>query len=254
METLKVNNITLAFERRGRGKPLVLVHGYPLDHSIWHEAASLLENDFSLILPDLRGFGESTTVNTPYTLADIARDLAALLDLLKIEKAAFAGHSMGGYIALAFAKLFPERINGLALVASQALADTPERKEGRYKTAKDVEENGVGAVAAAMTDKLSPLPRVREILRPLIEKQNVAGIAGALRAMAEREDTTPLLSGFNFPLVLVHGDADELVPVERAREIKSAVSSAHLLELPGAGHMPMMEVPQQTAEALRLLK
>ena len=246
--------IDLAYDRRGSGTPLVLIHGYPLDHSIWDEVAGLLENDFDLIIPDVRGFGESTTVDESYTMTDLAGDMAAILDSLGLEKAAFAGHSMGGYVALAFAKAFPDRISGLSLLASQTAGDAPDRKEGRYKTAAEVAEKGVQLVADAMTDKLSPNQHVRDIIRPLMGKQSVAGVTGTLKAMAEREDLSSFLASFTHPLVLVHGTADELIPPDRAREIKALVPSAHLVELAGAGHMPMMEQPQQTAEALKLLK
>jgi 3-oxoadipate enol-lactonase len=254
MNMITFNGVKLAFDRCGKGTPLVLIHGYPLDHSVWDEIIPLLENDFDLILPDVRGFGESAAVETPYSMADIAADLAAILDSLGIQKAAFAGHSMGGYVALAFAKAFPDRISGLSLVASQAMGDTPERKDGRYKTAADVHEKGVQIVAAAMTDKLSPNQRVRDFVRPLIGRQSVSGVAGALKAMAEREDLTSFLASFKLPLVLIHGDADELIPIDRAREIKALVPAAHLVELPGTGHMPMMEQPERTAEALQQLK
>ena len=254
MKKIKLNGIELAYERRGKGMPLVLIHGYPLDHSIWNETISQLENDFDLILPDVRGFGESSTVDAPYTLSDIANDLAALLDSLGVERTTLAGHSMGGYIALAFAKAFPERVTGLALVSSQTASDTPERKEGRYKTAADVSQKGVQIVADGMTDKLTPNQSVRDVIRPLIAKQSVAGVTGALKAMAEREDLTSFLASFGQPLVLIHGDADELIPVERAREIKSLIPSAHLVELRGGGHMPMMEMPVETTTALKKLK
>ena len=254
MKKIKLNGLELTYERRGKGMPLMLIHGYPLDHSIWNETISQLENDFDLILPDVRGFGESSTVDAPYTLSDIANDLAALLDSLGVERTTLAGHSMGGYIALAFAKAFPERVTGLALVSSQTASDTPERKEGRYKTAADVSQKGVQIVADGMTDKLTPNQNVRDVIRPLIAKQSVAGVTGALKAMAEREDLTSFLASFGQPLVLIHGDADELIPVERAREIKSLVPSAHLVELRGGGHMPMMEMPVETATALKKIK
>lgn len=254
MERVEVNGIEVAYERRGKGNPLVLIHGYPLDHSIWNETAKTLENDFDLVMPDLRGFGKSKTVSTSYGMGEIADDLVQLLEGLGIEKAAFAGHSMGGYVALAFARKYPSRVTGLALVSSQTAADTPERREGRYKTAVDVEEKGVGIVADAMTDKLSPSQNVRDFIRPLINGQSRGGVAGALRAMAGREDSTDLIPNFKFPVVLIHGDADELIPVDRAREVKVAFPWVHLKELSGAGHMPMMEMPGKTAEALGLLK
>src|SRR3990170_4714619 len=129
MEKIKVNDVELAYTRRGKGTPLVLLHGYPLDHHLWEEVAPLLEDTFDLILPDLRGFGESTTVGSPYTMDDYASDVAGLLNQLGIQKAAIAGHSMGGYVALAFARLYPERISGLGLVSSQVPADPPRSEE-----------------------------------------------------------------------------------------------------------------------------
>ena len=252
MDTVAVNGINLAYTRLGKGTPLVLVHGFPLDSSSWNELIPYLKDHFDLILPDLRGFGKSTTVEAPYTLSDIADDLAGLLDDLGVEKTALAGHSMGGYISLAFAKKYPQRVSGLGLIASQAAADAPEGKERRYKTAADVAEKGVGVVVEAMSPKLSADVRVQEFVRGVIERQSKQAVIGALKAMAEREDAMPILSSFNFPLVLIHGDADQLIPIERAKEIKSANPSATLLELKGAGHMPMMEFARQTADGLMI--
>ena len=252
MDTVAVNGINLAYTRLGKGTPLVLVHGFPLDSSSWNELIPYLKDHFDLILPDLRGFGKSTTVEAPYTLSDIADDLAGLLDDLGVEKTALAGHSMGGYISLAFAKKYPQRVSGLGLIASQAAADAPEGKERRYKTASDVAEKGVGVVVDAMTPKLSADVRVQEFVRGVIERQSRQAVIGALKAMAVREDTMPILSSFNFPLVLIHGDADQLIPFERAKEIKSANPSTRLLELKGAGHMPMMEFARQTADGLMI--
>jgi len=251
MKFVSVHGIDLAYTRRGTGTPLVLIHGFPLDHTSWDKVASLLESEFEIITPDLRGFGQSTTLETPYTVSDMADDLAGLLDSLEIEKTVIAGHSMGGYVALAFAKKYPQRVSGLGLISSQAVADAPDRKEGRYKTAAEVAEKGTVVVADAMTPKLSADVKVQSIVRAVIEKQGKSGVIGALQAMAEREDSMSLLSLFTFPLLLVHGDADLLIPIERAREIKAALPSAKLVELPGAGHTPMMEFPEATADGLR---
>ncbi|MBL8102352.1 MAG: alpha/beta hydrolase [Anaerolineales bacterium] len=254
MKNPSENNINLSYERHGTGTPLVLIHGFPLDLSIWDSIAPLLESDFDLIIPDLRGFGESSTVDTPYTMLDVANDIAGLLDFLGVEKAFFAGHSMGGYVALAFAKEYPDRVNGLALVSSQVRADAPEQKAGRYKTAKDVLEKGVDVVAESMTPKLSANEKVQEFANLLMKAQSKAGVIGALKAMAEREDFTSVLPEFNFPVLLIHGDADALIPIDRAKEIKSVLPAARLIKLKKAGHMPMMEFPKETAEALKKLK
>ncbi|MFN8412504.1 MAG: alpha/beta hydrolase [Anaerolineales bacterium] len=254
MKKVSVNGLSIAYERSGKGVPLVLIHGYPLDHSIWRETSQLLENDFDVILPDMRGFGESSSLNQAYSVSDMADDLAGLLDAIHVEKIALAGHSMGGYVALTFAKKYPERVSGLALVSSQAAADSEERKQGRYKTAEDVALNGVLPVADAMAGKLSSDKQIQDYSHELIKKQSKEGVIGALKAMAEREDMLAFLVASQLNLVLVHGDADALIPLDRAKEIKQARSSSTLIELPGLGHMPMMEAPEKVAQALKLLK
>jgi pimeloyl-ACP methyl ester carboxylesterase len=248
-----VNGLEIAYERRGQGPPLLLLHGYPLDHSIWHEVAGLLGSSFDVVLPDLRGFGQSSAPEQEYGMADMAADIAGLLDHLGMQRAALAGHSMGGYVALAFVRANPERISGLGLVSSQAVADTPEGRERRYDTARRVAEQGVDFVAESMPDKLSPDPRVQSLCAELIREQRPAGIIGALKAMAGREDSTPSLPSLNVPVSVLHGNADALIPMERAREIKAAVPHAHLSLFPQGGHMLMLESPQATADALKLL-
>lgn len=253
MKKIQVNGIELAYTRQGKGKPLVLLHGYPLDHHLWDEVVPLLVDTFDVIVPDLRGFGDSITIDTPYTMDNFASDIAGLLDQLNIKKVAIAGHSMGGYVALAFARLYPERVSGFGLIGSQVLADPPDRKEARYKSAADVEENGIDGVVEAMAGKFTSDVRLQEFARESMKAQQPAAYIGALKAMAERQDSTPLLASMKYPIVLIHGDADVLIPVDRAREAKAALPHAHLVEVPGAGHMPMMENKEMTAEALKHL-
>jgi 3-oxoadipate enol-lactonase len=253
MEKLNINGIKLAYIRQGKGTPLVLLHGYPLDHHLWDDVVPLLKDSFDLIIPDLRGFGESTTVDTCYSMDDFASDIAGLLDQLDIKKAAIAGHSMGGYVALAFARLYPERVSGLGLVSTQVLADPPDRKEGRYKSAADVAEKGIGNIVEAMTTKLTSVEQLQAFARKSMGRQQPAAYIGALKAMAERQDSTSLLASMKYPVVVIHGDADALIPVERGREVKTMLPQAYLAEIAGAGHMPMMEDSKKTAEALKHL-
>lgn len=253
MEKFNVNGIELAFIRQGRGIPLVLLHGYPLDHHIWDDILPLLEDSFDLIIPDLRGFGESTTIDTSYTMDDLASDVAGLLDHLGIEKSAVAGHSMGGYAALAFARRYPERMSGLGLVATQALADPPDRKEGRFKSAADIAEHGIRGVVDTMTTKFTTDEQLQDFARRSMKKQQSAAYIGALKAMAERDDSTSLIASIKYPVVIIHGDADALIPIDRAHEMKSLIPHAHFVEVKGAGHIPMMEAVQETAQGLRHL-
>lgn len=253
MEKININGIELAYERRGKGTPLALLHGYPLDHHTWDFVAPLLEGTFDLILPDLRGFGQSTTVEAQYTLDDLASDVAGLLDHLGIKNAAVAGHSMGGYVALAFLKNYPARVRGLGLVSTQTLADPPDRKEGRYKSAAEVAEKGIGGVVETMKPKFSPSEAYQNAVTAIMQRQQPAAFIGALKAMAERMDTSSLLASIKVPVVVIHGDADSLISVDRAREMKTAVPHAHVVELKGVGHLPMMEAVKETAEALEHL-
>ncbi len=250
MKKATVNGIKLAYERRGRGTPFVLLHGYPLDHSIWQPLVERMKKHSELILPDLRGFGESGAVAGEYSLADMANDVAGLLDVLNLDKVFLAGHSMGGYIALAFARAYPGRLLGLGLVASQAAADSPEARQRRYDTIEQVRMQGVGVVADSMPARLTADPQLQAALRNIVLRQRVEGIVAALQALAARPDSTPVLPSLDFPVVIVHGLADALIPIERAREVLASVPHGRLVEVEKAGHMPMMEASDLTAEAL----
>lgn len=248
MITYTHNDSILAYERLGRGTPLVLIHGFPLDHSIWDDITPLLTPTFDLILPDLRGFGESVSSAPAWTMRDLADDLAALLDHLGLDSVFLAGHSMGGYVALAFADAYPQRVRGLALVSSQAAADAPEKRAARHAQARQIAEDGIGETVAAMTEKLSADERVRKFIHELMRKQKPAGYIGSLKAMAERADTMSVLEKNSFPVLVVHGDADGLIPLQM--EIPLKVPRARVTEIAGGGHMPMMESPREVAEAL----
>ena len=251
MNAFTTNRGTFSYDRLGQGAPLILIHGFPLDHSIWDDVTPLLSPTFELILPDLRGFGESVSPAPVWTITDLAADIASLLDHLGIESAFIAGHSMGGYVALAFAAAYPSRLRGLALVASQTAADTPERKAGRYAQAQKIMEDGIGETVAGMTLKLSADERVQKFVHDLMRKQKPASFILSLLAMAERADTLFVLAEASFPVLIVHGGADGLIPLQR--EIQLKVPRARVVELPGLGHMPMMESPQTVADALKSL-
>src|SRR5947207_2606757 len=218
MQKQKINDINIAYERREIGIPLVLVHGFPLDHTTWDALVPHIEGQADIILPDLRGMGQSDLEHSgapqgAYTVADMAADIAGLLDALQIEKAVIVGHSMGGYVAMAFARAYPQRLAGLGLISTQALADNDERKAGRYATAEQVAAQGV-SVVAGMAPKLSANPELVPVIEKLILRQPAAGVIGALKAMAERPDSTELLSALKVPVAIVVGQADALIPAD----------------------------------------
>lgn len=250
MLTAVVDGFELSYQRLGRGPVLTLLHGHPLDHSIWEQVAPLLADSFDLVIPDLRGFGRSASPPGPYSIADMAGDIAGLLKQLGITQSALVGHSMGGYIALAYCRAFPQQVRALGLVSSQVGADPPDRRPARYEMAARVEMHGMQVIAETFPEKLTSSPDLQPQLRQIILRQGARGVAESLRAMAERQDSTGLLARFRFPVVFIHGGADVVIPVERAREASRLMPRSCLVEIERAGHMPMLEDPQRTARAL----
>jgi len=244
-----MDTVSLYYEERGSGTPVVLLHGFPLDHTIWNPVVPLLEIHARLILPDLRGHGKSP-LGQANSIREMAEDVAVLLDMLDIPRAILVGHSMGGYVALAFARAHPHRLAGLGLVASQAESDTPEKQRGRYNTAADVRKHGLRKLAEGISQKLSAQPGLMETIRQIILQANPAGVVSALIAMAERPDATDWLGEIRVPAVVIAGEADALMPPDRAVTLEQLLPHSWRVSLPGVGHLPMMEAPEQTAHPL----
>ncbi len=242
--------VELSYEVQGEGTAVVLIHGFPFDHTLWQDVIPLLKDHAKLILPDLRGFGKSPAPDGVYSMRLMAEDIAALLDHLGVQKAVLVGHSMGGCISLAFAQAYPDRVSGLAMITSQAAADTPERRQGRYRLADEVKRKGMKAVVAANLERYSPDPVVRERVRGLMMACDKKGVIAALKGMAERADCTEVLTGLHAPCVIVAGSADVIVTPEKAREMAQILPMGWVVDVPGGGHMPMFEAPQIVARAV----
>lgn len=247
----------LAHTVSGDGPAVVLLHGFPLDRNIWEPQVAHLSSRYRVIAPDLPGLGESPPLSgdEPPTMAGMARAMRALLDHLDVRRAAVAGHSMGGYVALALYKEAPERVSGLGLVATQARADTDEARSGRYATADKVWAEGTGVLAYGMGPKLFG-PEVRQeraVYRGVLEiirRAPAEGARAALLAMAAREDMRPRLPGVDVPTLVLTGEEDRLIPPDRSDEMAAAIPNAVLVKLAGAGHMPMLEQPDEVNRAL----
>ncbi len=250
---MELKTVDLAVETHGEGIPLVLLHGFPLRRSIWKPVVSLLKEKVRLILPDLRGFGESTAEVDDYSMRLLAADVVALLDRLQVEKVVLAGHSMGGYVALEFAHAYPNRLFGLALIASQADPDTPERRQARLITARDVRRKGIKYIAEGMPPKLTHDVAIQTQLKEMISACPVKVVEAALKAMADRRDANPWLPGIKVPLVAIAGGKDQLISVEKSTTLVKLASKGWAVEIPEAGHMPMMEAPEKIAEVLMQL-
>jgi pimeloyl-ACP methyl ester carboxylesterase len=234
---------------------LVLVHGYPFDHTLWDPVVALLKPTVKVMAPDLRGFGGQTIGPDEPSLDRMADDLERLLDQNEMERAVIAGMSMGGYVALAFAEHYPERLAGLALISSQALADSEETRANRRAMIVKVRREGPAVAAQAVLPKLfgagnSTKPEFTRFATIGAAGAGVEGIAWALEAMARRPDRTALLKSLRIPVLLVQGDADQLIPVERAREMAKLPVDMRYVEIHGAGHATPIEAPTQVADGL----
>lgn len=243
--------VDLYFEEYGQGTPVIFLHGFPFDHTIWNPLVPLLQGELRLILADLRGFGRSPATDDVYAMRLLAEDIRHLMDRLNLEKAVLVGHSMGGYIALAFSQVYPSRLCGLGLVATQAAADPAERRQARYKTAELVTRKGARVVAGDMVNRLTPKKELLKPIKNLILQAQPAAIVGALKGMAERSDLTGSLSAISVPAVVIAGLADQLLPLEKMQTLAQLLPKGWLVEVQGAGHMVMLEEPEQVAGALR---
>ena len=247
----EINGIQIAFEVLGRtGYSLVLIHGFGLNRSIWKPMASVFFGEQYTILLDLRGHGESDAPEGLYNMCLFAEDIVGLLDHLGIEKAILCGHSLGGYVALAFAMTYPDRLAGLGMITSRSGADSEEARMGRYELAEKVRENGSVELAKTLVPRLTTDETIRKQSSAIIEKTHPTGIIGAAMGMAERPDRSHLLKEIKVPALVVAGEEDLLIDTDQAVQMAELLPNGELLIIPNAGHMPMLETPEALAEGL----
>lgn len=241
----------------GSGDPIVLIHGFPFSKEIWNAQAAQLSKRAMTIRPDLRGFGSSSVPPGPYLMETFAGDLAAMLDAMKIDRASIVGHSMGGYIAMAFARMYTERVSKLVLVCSKLQSDTVEAAANREKLAAAIERDPQAALFESpyFTGLFSPETlknkenAVREA-RDIAQRNQAAGMAAAQRGMAQRVDARDIAEDLEFPVLVVAGRDDTLVPLAEAEAVRAAFPHADLRVLGASGHLPMVEEPEALSEVL----
>jgi 3-oxoadipate enol-lactonase len=254
-----IDGLNLSFDDAGSGLPIVLLHGLLLDRTIWESSFAALARQTRVIAPDLRGAGKSARGNGPALMETLAGDLAGLLDALGIERAIIAGHSLGGYVALAFFRMYAERVAGLALVASQIAADLPGRAAERDALAARVEAEGVEpGVAAYLPLSFDPgvfrdYPPLVERARSVMARQDPLGTAALIRGIKERVACDDLLEDIQVPALILAGERDLLIPPAPLRAVADAIADCEYVVLPGVGHLPMLEAPSATTAALERL-
>jgi 3-oxoadipate enol-lactonase len=239
------------------GDPIVLLAGFPLTRDIWDTCAESLARRYRVVRPDLRGVGASSVPDGPYLMDLLAADVAAVLDALGIERATIVGHSMGGYAALAFARMYTERIARIVLVCSRLAADTPEQAAARRQLADRVElEQTMEPVIEAYLPRLfaprtlRERPALFESARRIARLNDPRGAAALLRGMALRNPSDDIATDLKMPMAMIAGAGDAVIPVAEARSIAAAFPQGRLWLCERSGHLPMLEEPGAVTEAL----
>jgi 3-oxoadipate enol-lactonase len=244
----------IAYRDEGAGRPIVFLHAFPLNQTMWDEQVAAFATTYRVITFDWRGFGESPLGDGISTMEDFADDLAGLLNRLSIEQAIICGLSMGGYASFAFHRKYSERISALILADTRATPDNEEGKRGRYEMAELARKKGASALTEALIDKMLPRllgettqrtkPAVVERVKSMIESGQPEGIAEALLAMAGRPDSTDLLPQIGYPALIIVGNEDKLTPPSESEKISQAIPDSTLAIIDEAGHLPNIEQPE----------
>lgn len=236
--------------------PLVLLHAFPLDSSMWRGVIAELDIDTPLVVPDLPGLGSAVLPDGEPDLAVSADLVAAALDGAGYRRAVLAGVSMGGYVAMEFARRHRDRLAGLALIDTKAEADGDAALADRERVAREVTgEQGSAVLSPMLTSLLGETsraerPQVVDAVRAALLAARPEGVAWSQRAMARRGDSIELLRSLNVPAAVVVGQEDTLSPVEAARAMAAALPDSVLTVLPRAGHLAAVETPRAVAQGI----
>ena len=249
---ISVDGADLAVEVRGEGTPIVFIHGFPFDRTMWrHQLAGL--SRWKRVALDLRGAGASSGPADGYSVARYADDVVQVLDALALEQAVVCGLSLGGYIVFDLLRRHARRVRAAVFCNTKSAADTPEARRGRDEMAALAEREGAAAVAERLVPQLlapatfAAQPDVVAQVREMINRTPLAGLVGALQALRDRPDSTPLLGSIGVPTLVVAGGDDRITPADGMRGMAQAIPGAQFAVIPAAGHLAPLEQPLATS-------
>jgi pimeloyl-ACP methyl ester carboxylesterase len=257
MHSLRSDDAEIFYGIQGNGPTVVLLHPFPADHEFWLPVIPALESRYRLILPDLRGHGESGIGQGPAVMAKHAADIARVMDATGVGKAAFIVCSIGGYIVFEFLRRFRPRVSALALCNTRPQPDSAEARTNRLKAADAVLEHGTEPFLQTMIFKLlgattvSARPDLVEGALRMMRKMSPEDVSLVQRGMAERPDSVPDLKHINLPTLIVNGEEDTLSTIADGELIRQNIPGSQLKIISKAGHYAPWERPEAVAPLLR---
>ncbi|MBC7845174.1 MAG: alpha/beta hydrolase [Flavobacterium sp.] len=256
--TINVNDFNLSYDDIGEGSiPIVFLHGFPFDKTMWQEQLDFLKTTHRVIACDIRGFGKSTDEESHLGMDLFANDLILFIDKLGLEKVIICGLSMGGFIALNAMKRFPSRFEALILCDTQCIADSREVKAKRYKNIEDIKEYGVthfneGFIKKVFhEDSITNKPELVKQLRNVVFSNSQHIICQGLVALAERSETCPILNKITIPTLIICGRDDAVTPLDESKFMNKNIKDSVLHVINNAGHVSNLEEPAKFNKLLR---
>lgn len=255
-QSIEFKDKQIHFKEEGLGKVLVFLHGFTESLSIWDDFSKQLSEKYKVISIDLPGHGESECIDEIHSMELVAEAVKAVLDNCHVSDCLMIGHSMGGYVSLAFAEKYPKSLRGIVLFHSSAFSDTPEAKENRRRTIEVVKQNHTSFLCHFIPDLFAA--ENREKLKSEIEKlmddakkyMNVQGIVAAIEGMKQRENKFELLKNVDFPVLFIGGKKDTRVPIDKFLEQIAIPKHSEALIL-DCGHMGYLEAPKETYHVIK---
>lgn len=257
MEKIVSGDAEIYYDVAGSGPPVVLLHPFPAHHEFWLPVTKFLSSRFRLIMPDLRGHGESGLGEGPATMQKHASDIARVMDAAEVDRAPIVGVSIGGYAIFEFWRRFRNRVAALVLCNTKASADTAEARAGRLEAANDVLQRGTEAFFEGMLQKVlsattrHSCPDLVEGTVRMMRKMSAEDVAGVQRGMAERPDSISTLKTINLPTLIVTGEEDTMTGVPEAELMKQNIPGAQMKVISKAGHYSPWEQPEEVGKLLR---
>jgi 3-oxoadipate enol-lactonase len=256
-QKIKSGDAEIVYRVLGEGAPVVLLHPFPVDHEFWLPVAESLTTRYRVVLPDLRGHGDSGVGDGPATMEKHAADIARVMDDADVGRAPLVGVSIGGYVLFEFWRRYRGRVAALGLCNTKATADSGEARAGRLQAASDVLERGTEPFFESMVSRL--LSKTTRETRPdlvdgalrMMRKMSPEGVAQVQRGMAERPDSVETLKTINVPTLLVTGDEDVLTGLNEAELMRRHISGSQLRVIAKAGHYSQWEQPEEAGKLLR---